>query len=187
MSTLEQLVKETRAAFIIAKSDGTLDTSEVIQIAVELAQKVQKVANLAGSEKKALLLHTLKKGLDDSGGLGSLPGFENVSKEAKDAFEEQILSAASTTVDVLLSAVSGKIDLRKPASWAFCLPMCMNAVKAFAPKDMALLNSATKYAESLVPKDVDAVKVVVEEGDKKQPEVTDKKEAVLPGTAEETK
>jgi hypothetical protein len=185
MSTLEQLVKETRAAFIIAKSDGTLDTSEVIQIAVELAQKVQKLANLAGSEKKALLLHTLKKGLEDSGGLGSLPGFENATKEVKDAFEEQVISAASTTVDVLLSAVSGKIDLRKPASWAFCLPMCMKAVQAFAPKDMAILNSATKYAESLVPKDVEAVKVVVEEPEK--PVATEKKEEVLPGTAEETK
>jgi hypothetical protein len=75
-SELEDLVKETRAAFIIAKADGVLDAGEVIKIAVDLAQKVQKVANLSGSEKKALLLHTLKKGLDDDGGVDSLMGMK---------------------------------------------------------------------------------------------------------------
>ena len=55
-ASIESLVKDTRHAFIIAKSDGVLDASEVIQIAVDLAQKIQKVAGLSGAEKKSLLL-----------------------------------------------------------------------------------------------------------------------------------
>jgi hypothetical protein len=181
MASLDLLVKETRAAFIIAKSDGVLDTSEVIQIAVELAQKIQRVGNLSGSEKKSLLLHTLKKGLDDSGGLNSLPGFINASDETKAMFEEQVLTAASTTIDVLLSAVSGKIDLKKPSSWTFCLPMCMNAVKALAPKDQVLIANATKYTDVLLKKEavVEDVKPVVD-----APVV---KNEALPGSVEESK
>ena len=50
LTPLEVLVKETRHAFIIAKADGVLDAGEVIQIAADLAQKVQKIAGLSGSE-----------------------------------------------------------------------------------------------------------------------------------------
>ena len=63
-SPLEALIKETKASFMIAKSDGVLDASEVIQIAVEVSQKVQKVAGLSGSEKIAMLLMSLRQGLE---------------------------------------------------------------------------------------------------------------------------
>jgi hypothetical protein len=130
MSTaLELIVKETKAAFIIAKSDGKLDASEVIQIAVDLAKKIQTLGNLSGSEKKALLLLTLKKSLDASGGLDTLASFANATPEVKAAFEDQLLTAASTTIDVVFAAAAGKIDLRKPTSWKFCLPMCLSTVK----------------------------------------------------------
>ena len=74
LTPLEELVKETRNAFIIAKADGVLDAGEVIQIATILVVKIQKLVGLSGSEKKAMLLLTLKKGLDASGGLDTLTG-----------------------------------------------------------------------------------------------------------------
>lgn len=149
-SPIEVLVKETCAAFIIAKADGELDAGEVIRIAIDLSQKIQKLANLSGSEKKALLLLSLKRGLDTSGGLDSLPAFKDASPEAKRAFEEELLKAASATIDAVFAAVSGKLDLRNPRSWAFCLPACLSVVKTVLPKDQLLLTQAAEYANTLL-------------------------------------
>ena len=152
LTPLEVLVKETRHAFIIAKADGVLDAGEVIQIAADLAQKVQKIAGLAGSEKKAMLLLTLKKGLEDSGGLDSLVGFVGASKEAKQVFEDNLMMAASSAVDLVLAAASGKLDLQKsPLEMVkACLPACISAVKVLLPKDQVLLQEAAKYSEGLL-------------------------------------
>ena len=155
LTPLEELVKETRHAFIIAKADGVLDAGEVIQIATNLVMKIQKLSALSGSEKKDMLLMTLKKGLDASGGLESLPGFTNASKETKQAFEDSLMTAVSVSVDMMLSVAAGKLDLRKPSSWKACLPVCMSAVKALIPKDQALLQEAAKYSETILKKQVE--------------------------------
>jgi len=157
MSELNDIFKETRASFIIAKSDGVLDSSEVIQIAVELAQKVSKLANLSGSEKKALLLHALKKGLEDAGGLAGITAYAGVGPDVMAAVEEQLLGAASVAVDLVLSAASGKLDLKKPANW---LPSCCMVVKALIPKDQKLLQDALKFSEKIVNKDASVEDVV---------------------------
>lgn len=155
LTPLEELVKETRHAFIIAKADGVLDAGEVIQIATNLVMKIQKLSALSGSEKKSMLLMTLKKGLDASGGLESLPGFTDASKETKQAFEDSLMTAVSVSVDMMLSVAAGKLDLRKPSSWKACLPVCMSAVKALIPKDQALLQEAAKYSETILKKELD--------------------------------
>lgn len=159
-SPIELLVKETKAAFIIAKSDGVLDASEVIQIAVALSQKVQKLANLSGNEKKSLLLLTLKKGLDTSGGVGSLPGFADASAEVKAAFENNLLNAASAAIDAIILAASGKLDLKKPSNWLVCLPACLSAVNVMLPKDQVQLKEAVEFAEKLLNKETSPSNVV---------------------------
>ena len=178
---IETLVKETRAAFVIAKADGQLDAGEVIQIAVELSQKVQKLSNLSGSEKKSLLLLSLKRGLETSGGLDSLPGFETASAETKRAFEDELLKAASATIDAVFAAVSGKLDLRKPRSWAFCLPACLSIAKTVLPKDQALLNQAAEYAGKVLKTSEDPVETPVTKVEEVTPTAPD---ATIPGTAE---
>jgi len=162
LTPLEELVKETRHAFIIAKADGVLDAGEVIQIATMLVVKVQRLVGLSGSEKKAMLLLTLKKGLEASGGLDSLPGFANASEETKKVFEDSLMSAVSVSVDMLLSAAAGKLDLKKPANWLACLPACLSAVKALVPKDHAYLMEATKYTEKVLKKDEEVVVKAIE-------------------------
>lgn len=163
LSPLEVLVKETRNAFIVAKVDGVLDVSEIIQIAVGLAQKMQKLTDLPGSDKKALLLLTLKRGLDASGGVDNLPGFSNASAEEKAKFQEQLLAGASVTVDLMLSAASGKLNLRKPSSWKACVPVCLSVVKTLLPKDQALVNEALKYSETVLNKVTEPTETVVVE------------------------
>jgi hypothetical protein len=184
MSQLEDLIKETRAAFIIAKSDGVLDSSEVIEIAVDLAQKVSKLASLSGTEKKSLLLHTLKKGLDDSGGFDSLVAFTSASDDMKRVFQEQILAAASAAVDLVLSAASGKLDLRKPASW---LPSCFNVVKALLPKDQKLINDALKFSDKYINKDVETTEVTVVEEPKKEEQAKEEPKKVEQKKVEQKK
>ena len=199
-SPIELLVKETKAAFVIAKSDGVLDASEVIQIAVALSQKVQKLANLSGNEKKSLLLLSLKKGLDTSGGVGSLPGFADATAEVKAAFEESLLNAASAAIDAIVLAASGKLDLKKPANWLACLPACLSAVNVMLPKDQLQLKEAVEFAEKLLNKGVEPSNVVTavvsSEVEKVVSAVVDSavvvevKEVVmgtLPGVAEEKK
>jgi len=152
MSALETLVRETRFAFMTAKEDGNLEVSEVIQIAVDLVQKIRKVPGLSLDDEKALLLHALKKGLDSAGGVMDLPAFKAAPQETLVAFEEQLLAAASTAVDMVLSAAAGKLDFRSltsVSSWTACLPFC-SKVTTLLPKDLAVLADATK-------KDYDAV------------------------------
>ena len=150
---LENLIKETKAEFVIAKSDGVLDASEVIQIAVGLVQKIQRLEALSGAEKKSLLLHALKMGLDTSGGIGNLPGFQSASVEDKKAIEDQLINSASAAIEAVLMASSGKLDLRKPSSWKACLPICLSAANVLLPKDQVLLKNALQYASSLSKED----------------------------------
>ena len=187
LTPVEELVKETRHAFIIAKADGVLDAGEVIQIATTLVVKIQKLVGLSGSEKKAMLLLTLKKGLEASGGLDSLPGFVDASAETKKVFEDSLMSAVSVSVDMLLSAAAGKLDLRKPANWLACLPACLSAVKALVPKDHAYLMEATKYSDKVLKKEEEVVKVadVTVEPATAAEEKKDEVVTALPGTTAE--
>jgi hypothetical protein len=104
-------------------------------------------------------------------------------------FEDSLMSAVSVSVDMLLSVAAGKLDLRKPASWAACLPACLSAVKALLPKDHAYLMEATKYTEKVLKKDeevvVKAVDVVVEPAAVADANKKDEAVAALPGTTAE--
>ena len=53
---------------------------------------------------------------------------------------------------MVLSAASGKLDLRKPSNWMQCLPVCMGLAKTvMSPKDTAVLQEAKKAVEDLAP------------------------------------
>lgn len=159
-SQFDSFVKETKAAFIIAVGDGVLDASEVIQIAIELSQKLQKLNNLSGSEKKAILLSALKKGLDAAGGIERFKGLDNVSPELKAVFEENILNGALRAVDVALLAASGKLDYKKAFTF---IPSCLSSVKALIPKDQVHLKAALDFAGKLLNKDEATNVTVVED------------------------
>ena len=135
MSLLETLIRETRSDFIIAKSDGTLNAGEMIHIAMRLAVKLQQIRALSGAEKKALLMSTLRKGLQDAGGIPGVP------EAAKDAVIDQVLMAASVSIDMAVSVAAGELDLRKPSSWARCIPVCVGYV--LNGRDAAVLQSVT--------------------------------------------
>jgi hypothetical protein len=111
-----------------------------------------------------------------SGGLDSLPAFKDANSETKRAFEEEMLRAASATIDAVFAAVSGKLDLRNPRSWAFCLPACLSIVKTVLPKDQVLLSQAAEYANTLL-------KTTPEPVPEKPVEAVKDAATTLPGTA----
>lgn len=157
-SPLEALVTETRHAFVVAKSDGKLDAGEVVQIALGVAQKVRGLAALSGSEKKAVVLLTLKRGLEAAGGVATLPGFADATEDVKAAAEAQLLGAAGAAIDVAVAVASGKLDLRKPAAWKACLPACLSVASVLLPKDQELLGQALKLAQASVAPQTEAAK-----------------------------
>jgi len=163
MSQLDDLVKETRAAFIIAKADGVLDAGEVIQIAAELTQKIHKLAGLSGADKKSLLLHTLKRGLDDDGGVDMLAGMVGASNDVKEAFKTHLLQAAAAATDLMLDAAHGKLNFAAVRDWRSWLPSCVGFAKTvLAAKDQKLIDEAKTFAEKILPAiaEVDEVTLV---------------------------
>ena len=160
MSALEAIVKETKALFIIAVEDGTLDSTEVMKIAVQVSQKLQALPALSGSDKKATLLYVLKKALDVSCALDSLPGLKGASQEIKQSFENQLLNAASATIDIFVAASQGKLNLKNPSTFLTCLPFCLKAVEAVLdPKDAAVLQEALKFTKNVLPQEDTVTKV----------------------------
>jgi hypothetical protein len=151
---LEDIIKGACDAFTTAKADGVLEAGEVVQIAVDVARKLQRLAGLSGSEKKAVVLLTLKKGLDAAGGVASLPGLKEASLEMQEGFECQLLAAAGAALDIAFAAAAGKIDLQKPASWKACLPACLSLAQAavvLVPKDQQIVKDALNFALALKP------------------------------------
>ena len=88
-------------------------------------------------------MSTLRKGLQDAGGIPGVP------EAAKDAVIDQVLIAASVSIDMAVAVAAGKLDLRKPASWAQCIPACVGYV--LNGQDMAVLQAATAQVVTLSP------------------------------------
>ena len=146
MSVLDTITKEARAAFIIAKTDGALHVDEVIKIAGDLALKINKVALLSADEKKALLIHTLTKGFDESGGLDSL--MDAASDDVKASVKAHILDAAIAASNLLLLA-SSRYNFQIPASWITYFS-CLR--KVLHVKDCELIAEAVAFVEPAVTK-----------------------------------
>lgn len=151
LTLLETLVQDVRHQFILAKADGVLDAGEVIAIAVSVASKLQRLGPLSGAEKKAVVMMALKKGMAAAGGVSTLPGLTAATPAETEAFETQLLAAASAALDMAVAVATGKLDLRKPSSWKSCLPFCsaaLSAAVAFVPKDQAILREAMTQASA---------------------------------------
>jgi hypothetical protein len=77
----------------------------------------------------------------------------------KALFEQQLLSLASSAVDQILSASSGKLDLRKPS--INCFLSCLTKVKELLPKDQKLVDDAMNFSKSILNKNTETTEVKV--------------------------
>lgn len=154
---LHLLINETKAAFVVAKFDGKLEVSEVIQIATDCAQKVYALSTCSQDEKKALVIYALKKGLEAAGGLSGLSDFVSTNPAAIIEAERQILDGALVAVNALMVAAPQLFSVVQKAgsslkqSLSVCLPFCSQAVleNVLDPKDSALVAEALALLKPL--------------------------------------
>jgi hypothetical protein len=160
VSGLQGIINETKAAFVVAKFDGKLEATEVVQIATTLAMKIYALSNCSLDEKKALVVFALKKGLEAAGGLHGLTDLSGSGPAGLAAAEKQVLDAALAAVDVLLGAAPKLFapvqnflsSLRE--SLSTCLPFCSQVAALAAtldPKDSAVIVQALKGVGVEVP------------------------------------
>lgn len=113
-----------------------LEIHKIIEIAIDLAQKIHKINGLSGSDKKALLLLLLKQGMDTC-------GFH---------YSCDILKTASLVVDSIILASNG--GFKKPSFWRNGFPFCLTSVDAISPKELLFLRDATLLSNSLFDKEM---------------------------------
>jgi hypothetical protein len=143
-SVLETIIRDAKVAFVVAKHDGQLEAAEVVQIAVQISQKVYALAGLSLVEKEAMVLLCMKKGLSAAGGLHGLAQLAQSGPEGLAAVEAQILNAGIAAANALRAAVP---QLFAPVENGLlaCLPFCSllaTAVETLLPKDKALVEEA---------------------------------------------
>jgi hypothetical protein len=163
---LQGIINETKAAFVIAKFDGKLEASEVVQIATDLAMKIHALSSASLDEKMALVALALKKGLAAADGLQGLSDLAASGPAGVAAAEKQVLDGALAAVNILLSAAPHLFSPSKNLlsslreSLSKCLPFCSQAAllaQVFDPKDSALIQEAVKAlkgVESRLPETV---------------------------------
>ena len=152
-TALEQIVRDAKVSFIIAKHDGVLEASEVVQIAVEVALKVHALGSLSEDEKGAMVLLALKKGLAAAGGMCDLPAFAALPAAAAELLENELLKAGAAAVKAMRAAVPRLFAPVKSFLHA-CLPFLSKAAAAAAPvlppKDAKLVKEALDLASATV-------------------------------------
>lgn len=149
--TISSIILHTTKLFINAKNKSSLDISKIIKIAIDLAQKIQKIGGLSGPDKKSLLILILKKGLDASEYIQSEHRFTKAM--TKQYFEDQILNTASIVVDSVLLAYKRKVDFTKPSKWKNGIPHCLSSIDVVSPDEQLFLKDATEFSESLSKRD----------------------------------
>ena len=177
MSLLEKIIRDAKIEFMIAKQDGVLEISEVIQIALNVSKKVYSLSSLSDDEKTALVLLSLKKGLAAAGGL---PMFENIPAETKEAVEEQLLKAGLGVVDLMRKNAPLLFAPVKKALLV-CFPACSHVLDILDSKDTAVLQDALRLVSPSPP--VTTTQVVVVQTDANPP-VESVKDTPLPNTPE---
>lgn len=155
MSTaLEQIVRDAKVSFIIAKHDGVLEASEVVQIALEVALKIHALGSLSEDEKDAMVVLALKKGLAAAGGMRDLPAFAALPAEAAEFVENELLKAGAAAVKAMRGAAPRLFAPVKNFLQS-CLPYFSKAAAVASPvlppKDAKLVKEALELLEVVTP------------------------------------
>jgi hypothetical protein len=170
-SPLELIVREAKVEFAIAKHDGVLEVSEIISIALLVAKKVYALTGLSETEKNAMVVLALKKGLAVAGGLDGLPAFSAIPASAREAVEDQLLKAGLSAVQAMRAAAPALFAPLKKAVRS-CLPYCsaiQSAAAAIDPKAAALIQEALKLVGNTEESSQESVVVTVVEPAKESP------------------
>jgi hypothetical protein len=115
---VEQLLQ-----FIREKTSGRKwDAETCLRVGAELAVKVNSVSNLTGSEKKKLIVDLLLQVLKEAEGkekAGKSVADVDAITERYDRLEKTVQEVLPTSLELIVSASRGKLDLKKvkPSIW----------------------------------------------------------------------
>jgi hypothetical protein len=151
-SVLDTIIRDAKVDFLIAKHDGVLEASEIVHIALSVAQKVHALSSISDEEKDAMIVLSLKKGLAAAGGM---PFVGDLPPAMVEGLENQLFQAGLAAVKAMRGVAPRLFAPAKNALLA-CLPYCSQlagvASSVLAPKDAAMIQEALKCAELVAGK-----------------------------------
>jgi hypothetical protein len=151
-SVLDTIIRDAKVDFLIAKHDGVLEASEIVHIALSVAQKVHALSSISDEEKDAMIVLSLKKGLAAAGGM---PFVSDLPPAMVEGLENQLFQAGLAAVKAMRGVAPRLFAPAKNALLA-CLPYCSQlagvASSVLAPKDAAMIQEALKCAELVAGK-----------------------------------
>jgi arginyl-tRNA synthetase len=174
---VEQLLQ-----FIREKTAGrNWDAETCLRVGAELAVKINGVSNLTGSEKKKLvvdlILQVLKEAEDkEKAGKSDVAAIT----ERYDRLEKTVKEVLPTSLELIVSASRGKLDLKKvkPSVWMrYCSCFVKGVVtvlvsqKVISEEMGKKVTDVTEQAEEKAGSALDAY-VASKEGEEKKDEVT---------------
>ena len=132
-------------------SDGKLDTNEILNIGMFVAQKASSVVTLSLNEKKALVVKVVEAALK-----------EHLSPSQLDQTGAKFaLNMLPTVLSIAMDAASGKLDLSAKAVKG-CFFSCLSAAKNDLALPPAVLSGVKKALDSSVVKSLVPESVVLE-------------------------
>jgi arginyl-tRNA synthetase len=174
---VEQLLQ-----FIREKTAGrNWDAETCLRVGAELAVKINGISNLTGSEKKKLvvdlILQVLKEAEDkEKAGKSDVAAIT----ERYDRLEKTVKEVLPTSLELIVSASRGKLDLKKvkPSVWMrYCSCFVKGVVTVLVSQKMISeemgkkVTDVTEQAEEKAGSALDAY-VASNEGEEKKDEVT---------------
>jgi len=149
---LTSIVRDAKVAFLVAKHDGKLEASEIVDIAVMISKKIHAITGISEEQMDALIMHCLKQGLSAADGLRGITELENLPTEVLQVVEQQILTAGMASVKVLRKMAPQVLNPLKNRLLGFLsfFSRLVSGLKKFSPKDAAVLEAAMNSVENKV-------------------------------------
>lgn len=166
---VEQLVQ-----FIREKTAGRQwDAETCLRVGAELAVKVNAVSNLSGSEKKKLIVDLILRALSEAEAKEK-HGKEDTTAitERYDRLEKTVKEVLPTSLELIVSASRGKLDLKKvkPSVWMrYCSCFVKSVVtvlvsqKVISEADGKKVTDMTEQVEEKAGSALDALSASQEE------------------------
>ena len=140
-TTVSILVAQVKDLVVSSVSDGKLDTNEILNIGMFVAQKASSVVSLSLDEKKALVVKVVEAALK-----------EHLSPSQLDQTGAKFaLNMLPTVLSIAMDAASGKLDLSAKAVKG-CFFSCLSAAKKDLALPPAVLSEVKKVVDSSVVK-----------------------------------
>jgi len=151
---LEAFIDKIKGQCVDAAKDGKIEVSELLTIAFVALKDIVAFESLSITEKKALVLLSLRHGLSAA---GSLQGFAHIDSSLIVELEQQMLNLATRSAFAALDAApqlfqAGAVSCIRQSLSKY-LPFCSQGAQILStidPKDSALIAEAVQGVQAVL-------------------------------------